>query len=135
MSNVLVVPVEGHTASEHHGREERRKRVRVKLPLAVHVRILDRPVEEVAKTLDISRYGLCFTTSGDHYRPGMPLLLTLPCCAGSVRCLSEIVRVRVLPNGSCAVAVRFAQHCKAQLQEWFQSWSEIAAGPFLCKPQ
>ena len=113
MSNVLLVPAEGHTASEHHSREERRKRERVKAPLPVHVRLLDQPVEELTKTLDITRYGLCFTTSRDHYRLGMPLFLTLPYCAGSVRCLSEVVRVGGLPNGSRAVAVRFAQHCKA----------------------
>lgn len=119
MSNVLVIAAEGHSASKPHNRE-RRKRERVRVPLPVHVQLLDQSMGEMAKTLDINRYGLRFISFRDHYHRGIPLFLTLelPYCAGSARCLGEVVRVGALPNGSRAVVVRFAEHCTAELQEW-----------------
>lgn len=111
MNNVLTAPAEGHTASERNSREERRKRQHVKIPVPVHIRLLDQLDEEVTKTLDITRNGLCFTSSRDYYSLGMPLFLTLPNSDGSVRCLSEVVNIEVLPNGRRAVAVRFASNC------------------------
>ena len=41
MSNVLTAPPEGHTASERNSREERRKRQDAKIPLPVHIQLLD----------------------------------------------------------------------------------------------
>lgn len=111
MSNVLTAPAEGHTASERNSREERRKRQHVKIPLPVHIQLLDQMVEEVTKTQDITRNGLCFTSSRDYYSLGTPLFLTFPNSEGSVRCLSEVVHVEALPNGSRTVAVRFASNC------------------------
>jgi len=105
MSNVLLLePTKGHNASKHQEREGRNSR-------PVHVRALDQPVEETATAFNIDCDGLSFTSSRNHYSLEMPLFLSLSNSAGSVRYLGEVVGIEVLPNGSRAIAVRFAPNC------------------------
>jgi hypothetical protein len=111
MPSILPALTEERTACRPETREERRKRERLKVCLPVHIRPLGRSqIQEVATTLDITRHGLCFTTSRDHYSLGMSLFLTFPYSSASLvrkEYLGEVVRVDHLPSGGHAVAVQF----------------------------
>lgn len=109
MSNVFPAPTQRLSCSAGNAQERRRReRLRVRLP--VYVRRLDHSHAEVAMTVDITRHGLCFSTSKDHYAPGMGLYLTFPYSPeNKVRkeYFGEVVRVDDLGSRGCAVAVRF----------------------------
>jgi hypothetical protein len=111
--NVLLAEIQDDNGPKLDGWEEHPKRERG-IARPVHVRVLDQAGEETATTLNINGDGLWFTSSRDRYNVGMPLFVSLPNSAGSVRYLGEVVSVEVLPNGSRAVAVRFAPNCNAQ---------------------
>jgi PilZ domain-containing protein len=110
MSNVLPSPLLERTACRPETHQERRRRERLRVCLPVYVRRLDQSEQEVATTVDITRHGLRFTTSRDHYSRGMSLLLTFPYSFGNLvrkEYLGEIVRVDDLNEGGRAVAVQF----------------------------
>ena len=109
MSNVFPAPSEERTACRSETGQERRRRERLRVCLPVFVRRLDHSQAEIATTLDITRHGLRFKTSKDHYFPRMPLLVTFPYSGlNFVRkeYFGEIVRVEQV-NGGKAVAVKF----------------------------
>lgn len=113
MSHVLSGPLLERSGCRSETHEERRKRERLKVSLPIHVRPLDRSeqqIAEVAMTVDITRHGLYFATSRDHYQLGMSLFLTFPYCRSTLlrkEYVGQVVRVDTLANGGRAVAVRF----------------------------
>ena len=93
-------------------RHEARRRKRLKVELALHVRPADGDLadqEDLGQVVDFHNEGLYFTTSKMHYAPGMKLIVTLP-YGDSVpvqkRFFGSVVRVVHRWIGSRGVGVR-----------------------------
>lgn len=90
-----------------------RRRKRIKLSLAVHVRPFDArliKVEDVGEVVDFSKDGLFFVTCMPHYSVGMRLILTFPfsdAASAHRKFLGTVVRLVERPGGQWGVAVRF----------------------------
>ncbi len=86
-------------------RSECRSRLRTKSSKPVRVRSKSRygHVEELQTTVSISRDGLYFTTSLEHYYAGMRLMVTSPFPPE----IGEVVRVERLADGCVGVVVQF----------------------------
>lgn len=93
--------------------KDARRRKRIKISLAVHVRPFDArliDVEDVGEVADFTQDGLFFVTCMPHYSVGMRLLLKFPFGAPASahrKFLGTVVRVVERPGGQCGVAVRF----------------------------
>ncbi len=93
-------------------RGERRRQLRLKFsrPVRVGSEAKYGHVEEVRNTLNVSRDGLYFTTSLEHYRVGMLTAVTFPYSpVDPVKTeeMGEVVRVERLGDGRTGIAVRF----------------------------
>jgi hypothetical protein len=65
--------------------------------------------EEVCKTLNVSRTGLYFATSKDHYFPGMNVIVTLNFRSANPmpqEYIGDIIRLERLGNSKWGVAIR-----------------------------
>ena len=84
---------------------ERRSRLRIKSAEPAPARSKSRygHVEELQTTVNISRGGLYFTTSLEHYYEGMRVMVTSPFPPE----IGEVVRVEQLADGCLGVAVQF----------------------------
>ena|SRR2546427_9687596 len=90
-------------------RSERRKRLRLKFSRPVRVAKYGH-VEEVRTTLNVSRDGLYFTTSLEHYSVGMLLKVTFPYSPVDpikTEEIGEVVRVERLADGRMGIAIKF----------------------------
>jgi hypothetical protein len=94
-------------------RGDKRRRERLKLSLAAHVRPFDprfREIEDVVVVDNFTREGLYFTTLMMHYVVGMRLEITFPYGENVVahrKYLGAIVRLEDRGNGESGVSVRF----------------------------
>src|SRR5947209_5315458 len=92
------------------GEGRRRLRLKYSRPVPVASEAKNGYVEEVRTTLNVSRDGLYFTTSLEHYRVGMLTAVTFPYSpADPVKMeeIGEVVRVERLGDGRTGIAVRF----------------------------
>jgi hypothetical protein len=65
--------------------------------------------EEVCTTLNVSRTGLYFATSTEHYFPGMNVIVTLDFCLDEPmgrEYIGDVVRLERLEDGKWGVAIR-----------------------------
>lgn len=92
---------------------ERRRRRRVKISAQVHVHAVNSPeaVEEICRSVDVSRDGLLFITSRPGYWKGQQLDVTFP-YSGAAQALNqaqraEVVRTSPVEGGLHHVAVQF----------------------------
>ena len=93
-------------------RSERRRKLRVRFSRPVHVCSEAKygQVEEVQATLNVSRDGLYFTTSLQHYCAGMLLKVTFPYSPVDpikLEEIGEVVRVERLTDGRMGIAIKF----------------------------
>ena len=92
---------------------ERRRRKRAKISAQVHIRAVNspEPIEEVCKSVDVSRDGLLFISGRAGYWKGLRLDVTFPysnaAAALNQAQAAEIVRVTDYGSGQFAVAVQF----------------------------
>jgi hypothetical protein len=93
-------------------RHESRRRKRLKVELALHVRPFDdqnADQEDLGQVVDFHSEGLYFTTSKLHYAPGMKLVVTLPYGENvpvQKRFIGSVVRVEHRWIGSRGVGIR-----------------------------
>lgn len=92
---------------------ERRRRRRVKISAQVHVRAVNspEPLEEICRSVDVSRDGLLFVTSRPGYWKGQTLDVTFP-YSDAAQALNqaqraEVVRTAPIDGGLHHVAVQF----------------------------
>ena len=113
MHNALPLLAHAHTSFENDRRYERRTLERLKISVPVHVRSIDpsqHAIIEASTTIDVSRHGLCFSTSRVHYQVGMSLCMTFPYSSPVMvrkEFVGHVVRVDSLPDGGRSVAVQF----------------------------
>lgn len=94
-------------------RRDLRRRKRLKLSLAAHLRPFDprlRDIEDVALVLDFNRDGLHFMTSMLHYVVGMRLEVTFPCgrkVTAHRKYIGSIVRIDDCGNGRSGISLKF----------------------------
>ena len=97
------------TAQQYHRRS---RRINIGQPVRL-IPSLPRGefLDEIGTTSNVSREGFYFLTKREHYQEGMRLLVTLPYHSPRDRCdhdcLAQVVRVELLDNGQCGVAVQF----------------------------
>jgi hypothetical protein len=95
------------------GRQNARKRARLKISLPAEVRPFDArfaEIVDVAEVIDFTRDGIYFATCMPHYFVGMRLLVTFPFgkkVSTHKKFLGSIVRLENRPGGSVGIAVRF----------------------------
>jgi CheY-like chemotaxis protein len=115
MSASTLPATANSTASQSHGSSgvERRRRRRVKISAQVHVRAVNspEPVEEICRSVDVSRDGLLFVTSRPGYWKGQTLDVTFP-YSDAAQALNqaqraEVVRTAPIEGGQHHVAVQF----------------------------
>jgi hypothetical protein len=93
-------------------RRESRRRKRLKVELALHVRPVEGHLadeEDMGQVVDFHSEGLYFTTSKLHYAPGMKLIVTLPHGENvpvQKRFFGSVVRVEHRWIGSRGVGIR-----------------------------
>ncbi|MFY9689156.1 MAG: hypothetical protein WA369_00970 [Candidatus Acidiferrales bacterium] len=93
-------------------RHESRRRKRLKVELALHVRPADGEYaeqEDLGQVVDFHSEGLYFTTSKLHYAPGMKLIVTLPYGENvpvQKKFFGSVVRVEHRWIGSRGVGIR-----------------------------
>ncbi len=109
-----VLQIEPLASNAPARREERRSRPRAKIGAAVKVRAKHATVNfpvEICTTLEVSRAGLCFSTSNQAYCEGLELAVTFPYSdaptAINVEQACVVVRVDFLPDNRRNVAVQF----------------------------
>ena len=93
-------------------RNERRNRLRIRFsrPVRVGSEAKYGRVEEVRTTVNVSRDGLYFTTSLEHYYVGMWLMVTFPYAPADPikkEQIGKVVRLERLADGRVGVAVEF----------------------------
>ena len=92
---------------------ERRRRKRAKITAQVHLRTTNspEPIEEICKSIDVSRDGLLFTAARAGYWKGQRLEVTFPYSTAAAALNqaqeAEIVRVTEAGPGQFHVAVQF----------------------------
>ena len=91
---------------------ERRNRLRIRFsrPVRVGSEAKYGRVEEVRTTVNVSRDGLYFTTSLEHYYVGMWLMVTFPYAPADPikkEQIGKVVRLERLADGRVGVAVEF----------------------------
>jgi CheY-like chemotaxis protein len=92
---------------------ERRRRKRAKITAQVHVRAINspEPLEEICKSVDVSRDGLLFTSKRSGYWKGQQLAVTFPysnaAAALNQAQHADVVRVAEVPGGQWNIAVQF----------------------------
>jgi hypothetical protein len=95
------------TAQQYHRRSRRINQPVRLIPSLARGEFL----EEIGTTSNVSREGFYFPTWREHYQEGMRLLVTLPYHSPRNRCdhdyLAQVVRVELLRDGQCGVAVQF----------------------------
>jgi hypothetical protein len=109
-----VLQIEPPASNAPARREERRSRPRAKIGAAVKVRAkhatLNFPIE-ICTTLEVSRAGLCFSTSNQAYCEGLELAVTFPYSdaptAINVEQACVVVRVDSLADDRRSIAVQF----------------------------
>ena len=90
-----------------------RRRKRLKVSLAVHIRPFDARlinVEDVGEVVDFTKDGLFFVTCMPHYSAGMRLIVTFPfgdAASAHRTFLGSVVRLVERSGGQWGVAVRF----------------------------
>lgn len=86
-----------------------RERLKIQVPVLVWpVYPAYKGLEEVTRTIDFSRNGVCFVGLLDHYKVGLMLFVTSPFYGTPGRkLLGQVVRIERLPNGAHSVAVEF----------------------------
>jgi hypothetical protein len=100
-------------------RHESRRRKRLKVELAVHVRALDgrfADEEDLAEVVNFNSDGLYFTTSKLHYSPGMKLMVTFPYGENAPvhrEFVGSVVRVEHRWIGSRGVGIRLSANASA----------------------
>ena len=92
---------------------ERRREPRSKLAQPLRIRVLhaDFPAE-TCKTANVSRSGLYFITSSNHYFPGMTIYVTRnyhPDDPMNKEEIAEVIRIDHLKDGRTGVAVRIGK--------------------------
>lgn len=97
-------------------KREQRRNPRARVSLSVRVRpvnLQDGQFEDVRVTMNTSRTGLYFTTTQQHYRAGMRLLVTFPYgpegSATNREDIAHVVRVDRLASDRLGVAVCFSK--------------------------
>jgi hypothetical protein len=95
--------------------KERRQTQRENLSEPVRVCPCDPqyPVE-VCTTLNVSRNGLYFATTEEHYFPGMNVIVTLNFCSDDPiqrEYIGDVVRLERLGDGKWGVAIRILMYC------------------------
>jgi CheY-like chemotaxis protein len=119
--------------STHQG-IERRRRKRAKISAQVHIRAVNssEPIEEVCKSVDVSRDGLLFTSARAGYWKGLRVDVTFPysnaAAALNQAQPAEIVRVTNNGNGHYSIAVQFL----AAKSEAKSEKKGASADPFVC---
>jgi CheY-like chemotaxis protein len=92
---------------------DRRRRKRAKITAQVHVRAINspEPLEEICKSVDVSRDGLLFTSKRSGYWKGQQLAVTFPysnaAAALNQAQQADVVRVAEVPGGQWNIAVQF----------------------------
>ncbi len=91
---------------------ERRRKRRALITAPIRVRAIDRNYpDEITITVDVSRNGVLFVTSSDHFHRGMEVAVTFPftkaACVPQSEQPGSIVRVSALSEGRVAIAVAF----------------------------
>jgi CheY-like chemotaxis protein len=105
--------VSSASSSSNNGGIERRRRKRAKITAQVHVRLVNgaETLEEVGKSVDVSRDGLLFIAARAGYWKGQRLDVTFPysnaAAALNTPQAAEVVRSVEQPGGTFAVAVQF----------------------------
>jgi CheY-like chemotaxis protein len=101
------------TQSSSSNGAERRRRRRVKISAQVHIRAVNspEPLEEICRSVDVSRDGLLFITSRPGYWKGQTLDVTFP-FSDAAQALNqaqraEVVRIAAVEGGLHHVAVQF----------------------------
>jgi CheY-like chemotaxis protein len=113
---------------------ERRRRKRAKISAQVHIRGVNsaEPMEEVCKSVDVSRDGLHFITARAGYWKGLRVEVTFPYSSAAAALNqaqpAEIVRVANYGNGQFGVAVQFLS-AKSEAKSERKGAS---ADPFVC---
>jgi hypothetical protein len=97
---------------------ERRRTPRAKLSIPVHVRMFDFSCpEEICITLNVSRSGLYFVTSGQHYFRDLNVYVTRnfhPFDPINTEEKGTIVRVERVKTGKWGVAIRIPRTSKPE---------------------
>ncbi|HTV60399.1 MAG TPA: response regulator [Verrucomicrobiae bacterium] len=115
--SVTTIPTAAANSNQAKGSAsngiERRRRRRVKISAQVHVRAVNspEPLEEICRSVDVSRDGLLFVTSRPGYWKGQTLDVTFP-YSDAAQALnqaqrSEVVRTAPIEGGLHHVAVQF----------------------------
>jgi PilZ domain len=74
--------------------------------------------EEVCTTLNVSRNGLYFATTTEHYFPGMNVIVTLNFHSGDpmpLEYIGDVVRLERLEDGKWGVAIRILMRYNAEV--------------------
>jgi CheY-like chemotaxis protein len=109
-------------SSSNNGGIERRRRKRAKITAQVHVRLINgaETLEEVGRSVDVSRDGLLFIAARAGYWKGQRLDVTFPysnaAAALNTPQAAEVVRSIEQPGGKFAVAVQFI-NAKSEAKE------------------
>src|ERR1700686_2422624 len=94
--------------------KERRQTQRENLSEAVRICPCDPEyLGEVCTTLNVSRNGLYFATTSEHYFPGMNVIVTLNFCTDDPmqrEYIGDVVRVERLEEDKWGVAIRILLH-------------------------
>lgn len=113
LTSTEVKPVTTPRGRVPHGGIERRRRKRARITAQVHIRGINspKPLEEICKSVDVSRDGLLFNTTRAGYWKGQRLDVTFPYSSAATALnqaqQAEIVRVIEQPGASFAIAVQF----------------------------
>jgi len=115
--STTTIPNTATNSTQAHGSAssgiERRRRRRVKISAQVHVRAVNspEPLDEICRSVDVSRDGLLFVTSRPGYWKGQTLDVTFP-YSDAAQALNqaqraEVVRTAPVEGGLHHVAVQF----------------------------
>ena len=134
-----TIPATTSTSTQAQGASargiERRRRRRVKISAQVHVRAVNspEPLEEICRSVDVSRDGLLFVTSRAGYWKGQTLDVTFP-FSDAAQALNqaqraEVVRTAQIEGGLHHVAVQFhAAKAEAKSEKKGSSQADAFAG-------
>jgi hypothetical protein len=89
---------------------ERRQTRRENVSESIHICPCDSEYpEEVCTTLNVSRTGLYFATSRNHYYPGMNVIVTFDSCSANSmpqEYIGDVIRLERLEDSKWGVAIR-----------------------------
>jgi len=136
MSTMTVDSAEApvKSAGPGHNGVERRRRKRAKISAQVHIKAANSPdpIEEICKSVDVSRDGLLFMSARAGYWKGLRLDVTFPYSSAAAALNqaqpAEIVRVTKSDDGQFAIAIQFLS-AKAEAKSEKKAAS---SDPYVC---